>query len=274
MAPSDPMQDRGIMSGTKAAIRTEIGSSTPNSITVFGRDFTSEILGTLSFGDMAFLELTGRVPNEAESRMFNAMLVTLVEHGLTPSTLVARMTILGAPESLQAAVAAGLCGLGTVFVGSIEGTARMLYEVMPEPAAAEEHAGLARMVLNKFEAEKAIVPGIGHPFHKPIDPRTPRLIQIARETGFDGPYVALVLQIAAEGERRKGKSLPVNATGILGALCCEMRFDWRICRGLGVMARAVGLVGHILEEMRSPMAREIWLKTERDATAHVREEEK
>jgi citrate synthase len=274
MAPSDPMQDRGIMSGTKAAIRTEIGSSTPNSITVFGRDFTSEILGTLSFGDMAFLELTGLVPNEAESRMFNAMLVTLVEHGLTPSTLVARMTILGAPESLQAAVAAGLCGLGTVFVGSIEGTAKMLYEVMPEPAAAEEHAGLARMVLDKFEAEKAIVPGIGHPFHKPIDPRTPRLIQIARETGFDGPYVALVLQIAAEGERRKGKSLPVNATGILGALCCEMRFDWRICRGLGVMARAVGLVGHILEEMRSPMAREIWLKTERDATAHVRDEEK
>jgi citrate synthase len=260
------------MSGTKARIRTDIGSSTANSITVFGRDFVNDVLGKLSFGDMAFLELTGRVPNESESRMFNAMLVTLVEHGLTPSTLVARLTILGAPESLQGAVAAGLCGVGTVFVGSIEGTAKMLYEVMPEPAPAAEHLGLARKILDRFEAEKAIVPGIGHPFHKPIDPRTPRLIQLARETGFDGPYVALVLQIAAEGERRKGKALPVNATGILGALCCEMRFDWRICRGLGVMARAVGLVGHILEEMRSPMARDIWLKTEREATAHVRDE--
>jgi len=260
------------MSGTKARIRTDIGSSTAHSITVFGRDFTNDILGKLSFGDMAFLELTGRAPNENESRMFNAMLVTLVEHGLTPSSLVARLTILGAPESLQAAVAAGLCGLGTVFVGSIEGSAKMLYEAMPSPAPPEEHASLAQQVLDRFEAAKAIVPGIGHPFHKPIDPRTPRLIQIARETGFEGPYVALVLQIAAEGERRKGKSMPVNATGILGALCCEMRFDWRICRGLGVMARAVGLVGHILEEMRSPMARDIWLKTERDATAHVRED--
>ena len=260
------------MSGTKARIRTDIGASTAHSITVFGRDFINDILGKLSFGDMAFLELTGRAPNENESRMFNAMLVTLVEHGLTPSSLVARLTILGAPESLQAAVAAGLCGLGTVFVGSIEGSAKMLYEAMPSPAPPEEHASLAQQVLDRFEAAKAIVPGIGHPFHKPIDPRTPRLIQIARETGFEGPYVALVLQIAAEGERRKGKSMPVNATGILGARCCEMRFDWRICRGLGVMARAVGLVGHILEEMRSPMARDIWLKTERDATAHVRED--
>lgn len=251
-------------------LRSDIGWSSPDSITIFGRDFPTEILGHLSFGDMAFLELTARTPDTNESKMFNAMLVTLVEHGLTPSSLAARLTYLGAPEAIQAAVAAGLCGLGSVFVGSIEGTAKMLYEVMPTPVDEAEFAALARGVVAKYSAEKSILPGIGHPFHKPIDPRTPRLLELAKETGFQGPYVRLVQMIASEAERAKGKPLPTNATGILGALCCEMGFDWRICRGLGVMARAVGLVGHILEESRNPLAREMWLRTDQEATEHLR----
>ncbi|MDQ8728024.1 citryl-CoA lyase [Bradyrhizobium sp. LHD-71] len=249
--------EKGQAMAPKARLRTDIGWSAPDSITLFGRDFPSEILGHLSFGDMAFLELTARTPTANESRMFNAMLVTLVEHGLTPSALAARLTYMGAPESIQAAVAAGLCGLGTVFVGSIEGSAKMLYQAMPEPAAGSEYPAIAEQVVAKFNREHAILPGIGHPFHKPIDPRTPRLIALARETGFEGPYVQLIQIIAQEAERIKGRPLPVNATGILGALCCEMGFDWQICRGLGVMARAVGLVGHILEESRRPIAREV-----------------
>lgn len=250
---------------------TDIGWSSPDSITIFGKSLPDEILGHLSFGDMAFLELTARAPSPQESKMFNAMLVTLVEHGLTPSTLVARLTYLGAPESLQAAVAAGLCGLGSVFVGSVEDTARMLYEAMPTPDAEADLDAIARDTVARFAAKKAIVPGIGHPFHKPIDPRTPRLVALAQETGFAGPYVKLVQAVASEAGRTRGRVLPTNATGILGALCCEMGFDWKICRGLGVMARAVGLVGHILEETRRPIARDMWLRTEEEATNHFRE---
>ena len=253
-------------------IRTDIGWSDASSITLFGKDFPSEILGYLNLGDMGFLELTGRVPNPNESRMFNAMVVTLVEHGITPSSLVARMTYLGAPESLQGAVAAGLNGLGTVFVGSIEGAAKMLTEAMPKADAQAEFSRLAEQVSDSFQSNRRIVPGIGHPFHKPIDPRTPRLFELARETGFDGPYLKLMMAISDEAARRSGKQLPVNATGAIGALCCEMGFDWKICRGLGVMARAVGLVGHILEESRRPMAAEIWHSIEARATAHFHNE--
>ena len=251
-------------------IRTDIGWSNASSITIFGKDFPSEILGKLNLGDMGFLELTGRVPNEKESRMFNAMAVTLVEHGITPSALVARMTYLGAPESMQSAVAAGLSGLGTVFVGSIEGAARILQEAMPKPDPNADFAALAKPVVQAFQSQKRILPGIGHPFHKPIDPRTPRLMQLARDNGFDGPYVKLMQAICDEASRSTGKVLPMNATGAIGALCCEMGFDWKICRGLGVMARAVGLVGHILEESRNPMAEEIWHMVDEQATAHLR----
>lgn len=258
------------MARKKKEIRTDIGWSDAGSITLFGKDMCGEILGHLNLGDMGFLELTGRFPTPQESRMFNAMVVTLVEHGITPSSLVARLTYLGAPESLQGAVAAGLNGLGTVFVGSIEGAAKLLREAMPEPDAGADFAALARPVVASFQQQKRIVPGIGHPFHKPIDPRTPRLIELARENGFDGPYVKLMTAVAEEAGRAGGKVLPMNATGIIGALCCEMGFDWKICRGLGVMARAVGLVGHILEETRKPMAEEIWHTIEEQATAHMR----
>jgi citrate synthase len=166
-------------------IRSDLAWSTVDRITVRGKDLPGEILGHLNLGDMAFLELTGRTPNAGESKLFNAMVVTLVEHGITPSALAARLTYLGAPEALQGAVAAGLLGLGSVFVGSMEGAARLLFEAM-------EKGKDAKAVV----AENKRVPGLGHPIHKPIDPRTTRLFEIARETGHYGRYCQLMEAIA------------------------------------------------------------------------------
>lgn len=234
-------------------LRSDIAWSTVDRIVVRGKDLPAEILGHLNLGDMAFLELTGRAPDAKESRLFNAMVVTLVEHGVTPSALAARLTYLGAPEALQGAVAAGLLGLGSVFVGSMEGAAKLLSEAL---AAGKD----AKAVL----AENQRIPGLGHPIHKPIDPRTVRLFEIARETGHYGKYCALMEAIA------KARGITLNATGAIGALACELGLDWKVVKGLGVMARAVGLVGHILEETRSPMAEEIWRRVEEESTRHVK----
>jgi len=233
----------------KKPIRSDIAWSNRERIVVRGKDLPGEIIGHLNLGDMAFLELTGRAPDAKESKVFNAMVVTLVEHGVTPSALVARLTYLGAPEAMQAAVAAGLCGLGSVFVGSTEGVARML----------SEHSSVDS-ILKQYKK----VPGLGHPLHKPTDPRTVRLFEIARETGFYGKFSTLMEELG------KQTKLVVNATGAIGALSCELGLDWKAVRGLGVMARAVGLVGHILEESRQPMAEEVWLRTEEEASRHLK----
>jgi citrate synthase len=225
----------------RKTLRSDLAWSTADRIVVRGRDLPGEILGHLNLGDMAFLELTGRTPSAKESKIFNAMIVTLVEHGMTPSAIAARMTYLGAPEAMQSAVAAGLLGLGSVFVGSMEGVARMLME-------------------GKHEGRR--IPGLGHPIHNPVDPRTVRLFEIARETGFYGKYCRQMEALAKE------KKLTLNATGAIGALACELGLDWKCVRGLGVMARAVGLVGHILEETREPMAEEIWQRVEEESSAH------
>ena len=103
-----------------------------------------------------------------------------------------------------------------------------------------------------------------------MDPRAPRLFEIAAQNGFDGPYIKLMKQVAKEAESVHGKPLPVNATGAIAAVASELKLPWRIVRGVGVMARAIGLVGHILEEMREPMAREIKTRAEEEATAHLR----
>ena len=234
-------------------IRSDLAWSTVDRITVRGKDLPGEILGHLNLGDMAFLELTGRVANAKESKLFNAMVVTLVEHGITPSALAARLTYLGAPEALRGAVAAGLLGLGSVFVGSMEGAARLLYESV---AAGKD----AKSVL----AENKRIPGLGHPIHKPVDPRSARLFEIARDTGHYGRYCKLMEDIAKE------RGITLNATGAIGALACELGLEWKVVKGLGVMARAIGLVGHILEETRQPMAEEIWHRVEEESTRHVK----
>jgi citrate synthase len=230
-------------------IRSDLAWSTRERITVRGKDLPGEILGTLNLGDMAWFELTGKFPDEKQSRMFNAMAVTLVEHGVTPSALAARLTFLGAPEAMQAAVAAGLCGLGSVFVGSMEGVAKLLSEGKD-----------AQTII----AENKRIPGLGHPLHKPVDPRSVRLFEIARETGYYGKYCHTMEELA------RLKKLTLNATGAIGALACELGLDWRAVRGIGVMARAVGLVGHLLEESRQPMAEAVWHKIEAEASEHLK----
>ena len=184
----------------KTSLRSDIAWSTPEAIGVHGYDLCRDLMGEVNFGDMAFLEVTGRLPDARESRLFNAILVTLVEHGIVPSTLAARMTYAGAPEAMQAAVAAGLLGLGSVFVGSTEGSARMLAAALPrgadgQPAAPTDSLpAMAQAIVQEHRAQKKTIPGLGHPIHKLVDPRTLRLFAIARETGFHGRYAELAVR--------------------------------------------------------------------------------
>ncbi len=251
------------------AITSDISWSTADRITVHGFDLPGDLLGTVGFGDMAFLELAGRLPSASESRVFNAMLVALVEHGMTPSVLAARLTFLGAPEALQSAVGAGLAGLGTVFVGTIEGSAEMLQNALPdrEPRTSAELDALAAQLVENRRAQGTFIPGLGHPLHRDGDPRSARLFEIAQECGLSGQYVDLMTRVERAAEQSYRRPLPVNATGAIGALASELGLPWNITRGLGVMARAVGLVGHLLEEMRTPVAASIWHRAEADVLA-------
>ena len=254
-------------------VKSDIAWATPTKIVVHGLDLCEEIVGKIDLGQMAFLEIFGRLPEANELKMFNALMVILVEHGITPSSLATRLTLCGAPEAVQAAIASGLLSLGSVFVGSLDNAARMLQEALagaPEDANLDD---LAAGIVADYRARREIIPGLGHPLHKPIDPRTPALFKVAQQTGFAGRYVDLMTKIGAEATRVSGRDLPVNVTGAMGAIASEFGLSWRMCRGLAVAARAIGLVGHVMEEMRQPMAEAIYYRLEDEATRHARPSE-
>jgi citrate synthase len=254
----------------RTEVRSDIAWATPTKVVIHGVDLCEDIVGKLDLGQMAFLQFFARLPRDAdELRMFNAMMVILVEHGITPSSLATRMTYCGAPEAVQAAVAAGLLGLGSVFVGSLDNAARMLQDAIPDKANPGDLQARAVDIVTSYRQRKQIIPGVGHPFHKPLDPRTTALFKVARETGYYGPYAELMTAIGAEAERQTGKVLPVNVTAAMAAVASQMDIPWQVCRGLAVAARAIGLVGHIIEEMRQPMADELYLRIEHEASAHL-----
>ena len=139
--------------------------------------------------------------------MFNALLVTLVEHGMTPQAIASRLISICSPEAMQASVAAGLLGVGSVFAGGSEQIARMLQTAFDgKDASADVEAIAHGHRRGSSSPRKAPIPGIGHPLHKPIDPRTPVLFAIAEKNGFRGRYVALLEAICATAEKRLTRS--------------------------------------------------------------------
>ena len=257
------------MSRPRRRLHSEIARSDRDHIFVRGLDLSRDLIGKVSLGDMAFLELRGRLPSPAESTVFNAIAITLVEHGLTPSAIAARLTQLGSPEALQAAVAAGILGMGDRFGGPVDEAARMLQEALAgAPPDADLAAIAARVVAERRQAGRPVA-GLGHPVHTDGDPRVPALFEVAAENGFAGRHVELMKLIGAEAERATGRRLPINATGAIGAIASELEIPWPVCRGLAVMARAIGLVAHLQEELADPMAAEIWARVEEEAGADL-----
>lgn len=253
--------------GKHKRLKSAMGSSTADRIVVRGHDLVEELIGKVSLGDMAFLELKGRLPTARESAVFNALAVTLVEHGMTPSAIATRLTYFGAPESVQGAVAAGLLGIGDRFGGSVEEAARTLQEALAGAGNGTDPSELARQIVASHKERKRPIAGLGHPIHKAADPRTVKLFAIAADNGFSGRFVSLMEAISAEAGRSHGRELPVNATGAIGAIASELEIPWQVSRGLAVMARAIGLVGHIQEELREPLAAEIWSRIDDESSS-------
>jgi citrate synthase len=243
------------------AYETALGASTPDTITLLGKDLARDVMGTVGFGELAFWLATQRRPSPGETRLFEAVLAALADHGFTPTAIVSRLTYLSAPDSVQGALAAGLLGGGSRFLGVTEDCGRFLNTVVSRAGTpVEDWDALA---LETLRAQgKARIPGLGHHVHKNGDPRTARLFQIAEEENLVGPHLSLFAAIGRVHPQVLGKTLPLNGAGTCGAVLADLGLPLELLRGFALLARTAGLIGQLAEELRHPVANQIFLSVD------------
>jgi citrate synthase len=245
---------------------TALGAATPTTITLLGQDLADDIMGTVGFGELAYWLATQRRPTPGQTRVFEAVLAALADHGFTPTAIVTRLTYLSAPDSIQGALAAGLLGGGSRFLGVTEDTGRFLHDTLsaadgPLPRADADWDAMALDAV-RARAAHGLIPGLGHHLHKQGDPRTPRLFQIATEEGTFGPHLSLFAAIGRVHPRVLGRTLPLNGAGTCGAALADLGLPIELLRGFALLARTAGLIGQLAEELRHPVGGEIFRSVE------------
>jgi len=244
---------------------TGLGTSTPETISLLGQDLAADLMGKVGFGELAYWLVAGRRPTPGEVRLFEAVLVALADHGFTPTAIAARLTYLSAPDSLQGALAAGLLGGGSRFLGVTEDCGRFLAETLVAAGTERDYDVIALAAVRRAREEKRFIPGLGHPVHKEQDPRTPVLIAIAEQEGLRGPHLRLFEAIGRVHPQVLGRRLPLNGAGVCGAALADLGLPTDLLRGFALLARAAGLLGQLAEEQARPAGMNMYRDVERHA---------
>ena len=236
---------------------TRIGTH-PNDIArhrTRGRDTLSEIIGEMTFTEGFYLIVTGRRPTAAQVRVLDAALLILMDHGLTPSALVARLVADSNPDDAQIPLAAGILMVGNRFAGTMSGAGRVLSQGI---AFEGDKRVWADQVVQEFKKTKRRIPGFGHQQYTVEDPRTERLFRVAQNAGVKGDYIALIKTLSAAIDADAKRHLTLNVTGALGAVLHEIDFPVEAMRSVAVVGRCAGLAGHVQEERHDPIASELF----------------
>jgi citrate synthase len=228
----------------------------PNKILVRGYPL-DEMMGRLGFAEAVYLLLMGELPTPAIGRMLNAVLVSSIDHGVTPpSTLAARnVATTGAP--LKDCVAAGILAFGPHHGGDIESCMRFLDGGLTMMRAGKTEKQAADAIVEECVASHTEPPGFGHRFHT-RDPRAARLFQMALELEVEGEHVRLIraTERAIESHAAHfGRPLPVNVDGAIAAISADLGFAYELGNAIFLISRLPGLIAHAHEERarQSPM---------------------
>ena len=220
---------------------TDIG---PGKINVRGYKIT-DIMENLSYAETVYLILKGERPGKAEAELMNAILVSSIDHGASPPSVLGTRTVMSGGNSLNAAIAGGVLVIGDSHGGAIEQSAK----IMQEWAARDGNvATLANEIVDDLKQNKKRMPGFGHRLHT-VDPRTGKLFEIAERHGYHGRHIQLCRAIETALAEKTGRMLPINVDGAIAAVISDMGFDWRLGKGFFIISRVPGLLAHAYEEM-------------------------
>ena len=219
----------------------------PNKLAVRGYKI-DELMGKVSYSQMVYLLFKGEMPSENIGKMIEAILVSSVDHGTTPPSVLSALTVASTGAPLNAAVAAGILSISQFHGGAIEDCMHILQqgmELVKNDKLSFDSA--AEKVILDYKAINKRLSGFGHRIHS-NDPRTDKLIALAEEYGAAGDYIKIAQAFVKMLKEKTGKSLPLNVDGAIAALLCDMDFDPVLAYAFFMIARVPGLVAHIYEE--------------------------
>ena len=230
---------------------TSIIDMEPGRIDIRGHAI-QDLIGNLSFSEMIWLMLRNEKPKLDEVKLLEAALVASVDHGpQAPSIASARMAVT-CGLSLNGAMGTAVHMLDDVHGGAGQQLVDLLHKISENEELndkeMEEILAVYRKEVNPY------VPGFGHRFHKPVDPRAPRLMSLvegAKKNGVvKGNFMKIALQIERVLEKMKCKSVPMNIDGATAVIYAELGFTSELARGLFCLARSVGAMAHGYEQMQ------------------------
>ncbi len=224
--------------------KTAIADIGPGKIRVRGYSIT-DIMENLSYAETVYLILKGELPSKAEAALMNAILVSSIDHGASPPSVLGTRTVISGGNSLNAAIAGGVLVIGDTHGGAIEQSAKLLQELATK---GDDLDHIASELVDWLKEQKMRMPGFGHRLHN-VDPRTSKLFEIAERHGYKGKHIELCKAIEKALAEKLGKKLPINVDGAIAAVISDMGFDWRLGKGFFIISRVPGLLAHAYEEM-------------------------
>ena len=246
MAPTKPS------GGGNGRWNTALTHIEPNRVLIRGYAL-DEMMGRVSFGEAIHLLLTGELPTPAISRLFEAMLVSFIDHGATPPSTLAARNAATTGASLRGSVAAGVLGFGRYYGGDILACRQVLDRglALVRSGQSVADAGMA-LTQQLIDASEMPPPGFGHRYHT-RDPRAARLLQLAHELEVDHEYAQLIRALEQALKQHPSlaeRSLPVNVDGAIAAVCGDLGLSPEVSDALLLISRVPGLAAHALEEQR------------------------
>ncbi|WP_299139348.1 citryl-CoA lyase [uncultured Tateyamaria sp.] len=224
--------------------QTEIIDMAPGQIRMRGHPI-EDLIGTVGFAQMIWLMTRGDMPSADEAHLLEAALVAAVDHGpQAPSIATARMAVT-CGLGLNGAMASAVNMLDDVHGGAGE-QAVVLFHRIGDPADTET-------VLDEWRAENGpYIPGFGHRFHTPVDPRAPRLLALVDDAAaagvVTGRFAAIARAVETTLAKAKGKPIPMNIDGATAVIFAELGFPAPLARGLFCLSRSVGILSHAWEQ--------------------------
>jgi citrate synthase len=242
-----------VLIGKPGTARTAIARASAAGVEVRGRDLAGDLMGRMTFTDFVFFLMTGREPSADQRFFLDLLLVSIAEHGLTPTVVAARMTYAAAPDALQGAVAAGILGAGSVVLGTSELCATLLKEAHARVDAGADAEAAIDAIAREVKARGDKLPGYGHPIHKPIDARADRILALADQRKVSGRATDLARRFVPAAAKVWGKPLPMNVSMAIAACLIDLDFPMAMVKAVPILARTAGLLAHLAEEKERPI---------------------